>query len=274
MPDFVYDIPSGQLAALFSLIAVGAVMIGLLIVKPVLRILFGTGPDFNQSVSFGGAGFNLFYGLLLGLLTVAAYQNNERVQQAILAEATAIGSLYAGMRSYPEPVQSEVQALLRDYVLFTIHADWEAHREGQILDGGDHRAEVIRQRLAAFEPRSDGQIVLHAAMIGSYQEFTKARQGRLAGVITEIPDVLWYAVLVGALVSVILFVMLKMRLRQQFLLGTITSFFLGVILFVIVSLDDPLRGEKGLGPDPLVLLWERQMVWDEGAAWSLGGQGG
>ena len=80
---------------------------------------------------------------------------------------------------------------------------------------------------------------------------------------------LWYAVLVGAVVSVLLFVMLKMRPMQQFLLGTITSFFLGVILFVIVSLDDPLRGEEGVGPDALVLLWERQMVWDEGPGWSL-----
>jgi hypothetical protein len=47
-----------------------------------------------------------------------------------------------------------------------------------------------------------------------------------------------------------------------------------VILFVIVSLDDPLRGEQGLEPDAFVLLWERQMVWDEGPAWSLGGAGG
>jgi hypothetical protein len=275
VPDFVYDISSTELALLFSVVAVGAVMIGLLVVKPILRIFFGTGPEFNQNVSFGGAGFNLFYGLLLGLLTVSAYQNNERVRQAILAEATAIGSLYAGMRSYPEPVQSDVQALLRDYVLFTVNADWAAHRKGAILDGGDHRAEAIRQRLVAFEPRTQGQMALHEAMIGSYQDFTVARQGRLAGVITEIPDVLWYAVLVGALVSVILFVMLKMRPHQQFLLGTITSFFLGVILFVIVSLDDPLRGEQGLGPDPLVLLWERQMVWDEGPAWSMaGGPGG
>jgi hypothetical protein len=273
VPEFVYDISSGRLALLFMFAALAAVLTGLLVVKPILRIFFGTGPDFNQNVNFGSAGFNLFYGLLLGLLTVSAYQNNERVRQAILSEATAIGSLYAGMRSYPEPVQSEVQALLRDYVLFTINADWKAHRQGAILDGGDHRAEAVRQRLAAFEPRTDGQIVLHAAMIASYQDFTEARQGRLAGVITEIPDVLWYAVLVGALISVILFIMLKMRPHQQFLLGTITSVFLGVILFVIVSLDDPLRGEQGIGPDALVLLWERQMVWDEGPAWSLAGGG-
>jgi hypothetical protein len=274
VPNFVYDIPAGELATLFSIVAIGAVLIGILIVKPILRLLFGTGPEFNENLNFGAAGFNLFYGLLLGLLTVAAYQNNERVRQAIQAEATAIGSLYAGMRSYPEPVQSDVQALLRDYTLFTIEADWEAHRQGEILDGGDHRAEAIRQRLAGFEPETEGQAVLHAAMIASYQDFSEARQGRLAGVITEIPDVLWYAVLVGAVVSVLLFSMLKMRIHQQFLLGAITSFFLGVILFVIVSLDDPLRGAQGVKPEPLILLWDRQMVWDEGPIWTLGDAGG
>ena len=50
---------------------------------------------------------------------------------------------------------------------------------------------------------------------------------------------------------------------RQFVLGTITAFFLGVILFVIVALDDPLRGESGLDPGPLQVLWERQMIWDE-----------
>jgi hypothetical protein len=47
------------------------------------------------------------------------------------------------------------------------------------------------------------------------------------------------------------------------MLGTITAFFLGVILFVIVALDRPLRGVSGLDPNPIRLLWERQMVWDE-----------
>jgi ABC-type branched-subunit amino acid transport system permease subunit len=113
-------------------------------------------------------------------------------------------------------------------------------------------------------------MALHTAMIGSFQDFSQARQQRLAGVITEIPNVLWYAVLVGALVNVILFVMLKMRFVQHLLLGIITSFFLGVILFVIVSLDDPMRGEQGLEPRPFLLLWERQMIWDEGPAWTVG----
>jgi len=254
MPDFVYDIPSRELAVWFSILVIGAVIFGLLVIKPILRIFFGTGPGFNESVAFGGSGFNLFYGLLLGLLTVSAYQNSEQVEQAILSEASALGSLYSDMESYPEPVRSDVKSMLRDYVLFTVYRDWDAHRRGEYLDGGGHRADAVRQRLADFEPRTDGEAILHQAVVSGFREFSDARQARLAGVITQIPDVLWYAVLVGAAINVMLFVLLKMRLRQQLLLGVITSFFLGVILYVIVELDDPLRGEAGLDPNALRLL--------------------
>jgi hypothetical protein len=264
MPDFVYNIPLRQLAVYFAVIAVGSMFIGIVVVKPVLRLLMGAGPDFNQTLSYGTSGFNLFYGLLLGLLTVSAYQNSERVRQGILAEATTLGALYSDMNVYPEPLRSDVKAMLRDYVLFTIYKDWPAHREGEFLDGGASRANAMRQLLASFEPETLGEEIVHAQVVAAFQDFTRARQQRLTGVITEIPDVLWYAVLVGAFINVLLLALLKMRPVQQFVLGTITAFFLGVILFVIVALDDPLRGEAGLTPDPLLLLWERTMVWDEG----------
>lgn len=263
MPDFVYDIPQTDLAVWFAVIAVVAMFLGLVVVKPVLRLLVGAGPDLNESIAYGTSGFNLFYGLLLGLLTVSAYQNNERVRQAIQQEAAGVAALYADMDTYPEPIRSDVREMLRDYVLFTVYKDWPAHRRGEFLNGGANRADAMRQRLAQFEPATSAKEIVHREVVRAFQEFTNARQGRLNGVITEIPAVLWYAVLVGAAINVLLLVMLRMRPVQQFVLGTITSFFLGVILFVIVTLDDPLRGESGLGPDPFVLIWERQMVWDE-----------
>jgi hypothetical protein len=263
VPDFIFDIPPASLAIYFSLIAIGAVFFGLIVAKPLLRLLMGTGPDFNATIGQATASFSLFYGLLLGLLTVAAYQNNERVKENILAEATALGALYADVGSYPEPERSEMKAILRDYVLFTINDDWTAHREGEILNGGFNRADAMRTKLAAFEPGTAGEEILHAEVVGALQEFTQARQQRLIGVSTRIPDVLWYAVLVGALVNVLLLVMLKARPVQHFVLGTISAFFLGVILFVIVTLDRPLIGEAGLQPEAFELLWGRAMIWDE-----------
>ncbi|MER2509331.1 DUF4239 domain-containing protein [Amaricoccus sp.] len=263
MPNFVYDIPTRDLAIYFALIAVGAVFLGILVLKPILRLLMGAPPDLNEAVGYGTAGFSLFYGLLLGLLTVSAYQNNSEVKQAILSEATSLGALYADMSSYPEPIRSDMKAMMRDYLLFTVYRDWPAHRKGEFLNGGANRVNAMRQRLATFEPGSTGEEIVHAQTIAAFQGFAEARQGRLTGVITEIPNVLWYAVLVGAAINLLLLVMLRMRPVMQFFLGSITAFFLAVILFVIVALDDPLRGNSGLGPEPLRLLWDRTMVWDE-----------
>jgi hypothetical protein len=263
MPDFVFDIPTRELAIYISLITIGAMFIGLIIFKPILRLLFGAGPEFNQTLNYATSGFALFYGLLLGLLTVSAYQNNERIKEGIMSEASTLGALYADMNAYPEPMRSEMKTMMRDYVQFTINKDWDAHRQGEILNGGFTRTDAMRQKLASFEPETKGQEIVHAQVVSGFQAFSEARQLRLTGTITQLPDVLWYAVLVGAAVNILLIVLLRMPPFQQFFLGSISAFFLGVMLFVIVVLDRPLRGEAGLDPVPLQLLWERSMVWDE-----------
>ncbi len=263
MPDFLYDVPNQTLAIWFSLAAIGAMVFGLLVIKPLFRLLIGTGPDFNASVNYATSGFGLFYGLLLGLLTVSAYQNSERVRESIMREATALGSLYTQVNAFPEPDRSIAKEMMRDYVLFTLNKEWPVHREGEILNGGHNRASAIFAGLANFEPQTEGQRTIHAAVISAYHEFSAARQQRLAGVLTKIPAVLWYAVLVGAAINILLVALLRIRFPPHLVLGSITSFFLGVILFVIVTLDRPLRGQNGLDPGPLELLWERSMVWDE-----------
>ena len=263
MPDFVYDIPAVDLAVWFAVISLSTVVVGLFIVKPLFRMLLGTGPDFNASINYLTSGFSLFYGLLLGLLTVAAYQNTERVKESIMSEATSLGAIYSELNAYPEPFRSDVKTLMRDYVQYTVYKEWPAHRQGRILNGGYNRSGAILRRLSEFSPQTESNRIIHSEVIASFQDFTSARQRRLAGVIIEIPDVLWYAVLVGAIISVFLMILLKIPVRQHFLLGTITAFFLGVILFVITTLDRPLRGEAGLAPTPLKILWDREMAWDE-----------
>lgn len=69
--------------------------------------------------------------------------------------------------------------------------------------------------------------------------------------------------LVGAALNILLIVILRMRPVRQLFIGSISAFFLGVILFVIVALDEPLRGEAGLPPTPIQAVWDRMMVWDE-----------
>jgi hypothetical protein len=83
MPDLIYDIPTVHLAIYFSLFFVGLTWFGLIFVKPFLRVLMGRDPRINDWVGQTTAGFSLFYGLLLGLLAVAAYQNFDEVRKSV-----------------------------------------------------------------------------------------------------------------------------------------------------------------------------------------------
>jgi Protein of unknown function (DUF4239) len=263
MPDFVYDIPRNTLALYFSAGAAAIVLLGLIFVKPILRLFVGGDATTNETIGLATAGFSLFYGLLLGLLTVAAYENRERIQLSILNEASAIGSIYSTVTAYPEPYRSDLKEFLRDYVQFTIHRDWDSHRAGKVAEGGNNRIQAFGLWLSKFEPKSASQEIMHASAVTAFQELKSARQMRLNGVTTRIPPVLWYAVIVGAAVSILLLLIIRARPVMHFVLGTISAFFLGVILFVIVSLDAPLQGDEGLSAQPYQRLWDEQMAWDE-----------
>ena len=101
MPNFVYEIPTIWLAIYCSLFFVGLTWFGIIFIKPVLRLMMGREPHINDLVAQATAGFSLFYGLLLGLLAVAAYQNFDEVRRSVFAEAATLGSLYRTPRTIP-----------------------------------------------------------------------------------------------------------------------------------------------------------------------------
>lgn len=263
MPEFVHQIPVRDLALLCALGAVGATWVGILFLKPFLRLLVGGHADVNQVIGYATSVFSLFYGLLIGLLAVAAYQNAERIEQAAFLEAARVGTLYGALHNYPEPLRGALREMVRDYVLHAIYEDWPRHRAGAVSQGGAHRTAAIQKRLAGFEPATVAQEIVHRETMRTFQEFLDARQRRLAGVLTRIPGVLWYAVAAGAVINILLLIMLKIRPLPHLVLGGITSFFLGVMLFVIIALDDPMRGAFGLQPDALEIVWRDQMRFDE-----------
>lgn len=263
MFDFLYDLPNYTLAIYCSLAFVALTWLGTLFIRPFLRLWLRGQTGSNELVSQASSGFGLLYGLLLGLLSVAAFQNMERIQQSVGLEAAKIGSLYRTVASYPEPTRGQVQALLRDYVLFVIHKDWPAQKQGRSISGGEERLSVIQKRLTAFEPASKTVEILHAQALEDLKDLRYARQARVAGNLVAIPGVLWYVVLVGAIVYLVLFWLLDAKILVQLFLGGIVSFFLGVMIYLIIAMDRPTRGEVSVSSDVYQAVYDDVMSWDE-----------
>ena len=87
------------------------------------------------------------------------------------------------------------------------------------------------------------------------------RDRRLAAVTASIPPVLWYVVMLGAFLMIAF--LLHMELVPQFILGGITAFFLGIMIFLIYAMGHPLQGVVSVPPDPFKSVYNLVMKWDE-----------
>jgi hypothetical protein len=59
--------------------------------------------------------FGVIYGLLLGLLAVATYQNRLDVAKDNANQASSLSALYRNITAYPEPSRTELQNLLKEH---------------------------------------------------------------------------------------------------------------------------------------------------------------
>ena len=128
------------------------------------RLLHREEPSNELIIHIAGT-FGLVYAVLLGLLTVATFQNTKDLQDNVGREASSLSTIYRITDAYPEPLRSELKAQLRDYTHYLIDKDWPAHRKGMVPMGGEHRLQVIRAQLMSFGPATKTQEVLHSELL-------------------------------------------------------------------------------------------------------------
>lgn len=247
---WIYDVPSTTLALIITGAFVGFSWIGAVLIRPILRAFLRKRADINDLIGYMLSCFGVFYGLLLGLLAVAAYQNFSTVETIVSKEASALSALSRDVSAYPEPDRTNLIWLLRDYTRYVVLYAWPSQRKGIVPQEGNTRMIAFHEQLIRFEPQTPGQEILHAEALRQFNNYLEARRMRIFSVTTSIPGVMWAVVLVGALMNIALIWMFDMKLINHLFLGGILSAFMGLMIFLIASLDNPFRGELSISPAP------------------------
>jgi hypothetical protein len=259
MFDWINDVSAITAFGVIALVFVTICWLGILALRPLAKSLARRQPGLNETVGDFLQYFGVIYGLLLGLLAVAVYQNLADVEKTAGNEAAALGALYRDVGAYPEPIRSEIQAEIRDYARFVIDEAWPLQQKGVVPSGAVKDVALIHERLSSFEPQTKGQEALHQTALRQFNTFFEYRRERLHSVRTSLPPVLWYTVIVGALLNMLLICLFDLRLEIHLLLGGILSFFLATMMTVTLLLDEPFRGAVKVPPDAYELVYDQLM---------------
>ncbi|QYK49790.1 MAG: DUF4239 domain-containing protein [Phycisphaeraceae bacterium] len=261
MPDFLFDLP----LALIGLAIIVALCLysvtGLLLVRrfilPRLRVQIADS-------EFGGAMLQavmVFYGLASALIAVGVWQTYSDTAKLVSGEATSLAALYRDASTYPEPTRSNLQADIREYTRYVIEEAWPLQRKGEVPVGGVARIDTLQGHLIAFQPETESQKILRAEAFRAYNTMVLARRLRLDSVTTGLPAVMWFVVIAGALIGLTSSFFFKVDdARFQSIHAVLLSTFIGLVIFLIVALDRPYRGDLGLSAEPYQLVYDQLMT--------------
>lgn len=201
--------------------------------------------------------YSVFYGILIGLIAVAAYPNFGTVSDLVTREASSLSALYRDLAGYPQPDRERLQGDLREYTRSEIERDWPQQQRGPVPSEGTFRLRQFTDDLMTFSSADMRDEIVHAETLRQVNNYMDFRRSRLNSVTVGIPPVLGWVVGIGAVIALLLVAMLDMEIHVHLILGAALSMFLGLVIFLIAAMDNPFRGEVSVTPAPFRQVYER-----------------
>jgi hypothetical protein len=228
-------------------------LIGSAFLQPVIGRLLRGEKDPNAPVALLLNVFTLYYAVLLALLSLAVFENYNKAQDTIAREAASIVMLYRNLSGYPEPIRSSLVDVLQRYLDEETGPGWRDQRENRISPPGLLLVDELNRQLLSFRPNRDAsEDILHRETLRTFSEFVDRRRARMEAGGTNIPPIIWYVVLTGAILNVVVLWLFDLGRTTHLVLGGVLTLFIGLVIYMVAVLDQPFRGVHGLTPDDLI----------------------
>lgn len=255
---WVYDLPNWLFGALCILTFVLYGVLGLIATRRWVRRLHRIDHSHNDIVSHYLAAITVFYGITLGLVAVGTWNTYSEVESKVDHEAQVVASISRDTRAYPEPIRGKLNADLIAYLHEVIYVSWPQQRQGILPVGSAVYLDQFQNDLLSFEPQTAGQQIVHAEAFKQFNLLVEARRSRLNSVTASIPASLWLLVIIGGIISItVTFFFDTPSFSMHVVMTCFVSGLLGLIIFLVGTLDNPFRGKVSVSSQPLERIYER-----------------
>lgn len=248
---WIYDIPSIELGLGIKSIFLVTSLSALVITRRIIGKHFQKSHEIDQAVSaiFGSVG--MLYGLLLGLVAVAAWQNHDKLKELVDEEAASIVQTYRTISVLKDPSHKLILDDLKGYTKDVIEVAWPAHRHGQNSNSGSDWVSSLHTKIADYESKAGNQTVGYSEAVSAFSAMTKARRMRIYSIDIGIPGELWIVIIGGAILTIpITFFFHMPSLKTHLIMTGFYVVFLGGMIALIAILDNPMRGELSISSQP------------------------
>ncbi|WP_274564405.1 DUF4239 domain-containing protein [Streptomyces spiramyceticus] len=181
------------------------------------------------------------YAIVLGLAIAGVWEGRTAAQDSVRQEAQALHEVSARSEVYPAEVRDRIRADVDAYVSYVIHTEWNHMSEqGTLSERGAELLDKLRRDVTDYKPRTDHEGQAYQPLVDQVAAVDDARGARGQGASATMPGVVWFGLIIGALVAVgLVFTLQIRRTGRELLLAGLYSALIAFLLFLIWDFDAP-----------------------------------
>ncbi|MFE9852705.1 hypothetical protein ACFYPN_28465 [Streptomyces sp. NPDC005576] len=181
------------------------------------------------------------YAIVLGLAIAGVWEGRSSAQESVRLEAQALHEVHARSSVYPAEVRNRIRADVDTYVSYVVNDEWRyMENHGSLTDRGTRLIDTIRADVTTYVPRNDHEGQAYQPLVDQVAAADDARSARGQNAGATMPGVVWFGLIIGALVTVgLIFTLQIRRTFRELLLAGLFSVLIAFLLFLIWDFDAP-----------------------------------
>lgn len=197
------------------------------------------------------------FAVLMAFIAVTVWQEFNQADAATGREASAASDVYRQAFAYPEPLRSRVKDGIQAYVETVITEEWPLLAKGRLSDRAWALLEGVQADMLRFEPRTEGERVVHREQIHDINVVLDERRARLRAATQGLSPQMWMVLIAGSAITLALTWFFEVTsLRVHALMTSGLAVAIALVLYLIGALDYPFGGDIAVGPDAFVQVRE------------------
>lgn len=248
--DVLYGISNPVLYILIFMITLIISLFCLFIVRYLLphKIRYNE----NGVIGAVGSSITVLYAVIMGFTAFYIFDNYNQADAAVQREASVAANIYRYSLLLPQPTGKYIQNDIKEYIQLVIHSEWTAVKNGKEPDElGNAIIDKIESeiaRLNEFQANSQNMYIRNK-ILSEVQSIFDAREKRIAKSKSALGPDIWFVILLGAFFMLGINLLFGATLSMHIILMVFLSSVISSIIFLIVALNFPFRGEFGVSPE-------------------------
>lgn len=255
--DYFYSIPNPILLFIFIVVLVSIALIGLYIFT--ILVADGSSNSFSKRFSDQNTGTYLStvavaVALIIAFIISDEWQTYSELSAAAVEEANAIYLVATTMRSLPDTEQ--IIEFIIYYLCSIINSEFPDMADG-ILPGDNDYLNSLQALIYEYEPVSSHDEILYGKAVDLFNQAIFLRNQRLGASTASIPNEFWWILIIGFIIIVVLTWFINGDNLYRILMTSFVTIIYASLLFVIVVLNYPYRGNFRITPEPYQFVLDK-----------------